>query len=106
MVLNTANIELTGGTLEINEFSASKNLMHRHHCPRCGVALWFSSPGYEGIVALKPGTLDDTSSLQPIAHMWVRSAQPWLTIGDGVPVFEKQPSFAELLELAEKVYGS
>ncbi len=106
MVLNAADIELTSGILETNIFSASKNLMHRHHCPKCGVALWFSSPGYEGIVALKPGTLDDTSTLKPIAHMWIRSAQPWLVISDDVPVFEEQPSFSELIELAQNVYGT
>lgn len=75
--------------------------MHRHHCSGCGVALWFSSPDYEGVVAIKPGTLDDTSTLRPIAHMWFRSAQPWLVLGDNLPVFEKQPSFSELIELGK-----
>ncbi len=102
MVLNQSDLELTQGEVAINDFTASRNRMHRHHCVTCGVALWFGSPGYEGIVAVKPGTLDDTSSLRPIAHMWVRSAQPWLDIGDKLPVFQEQPSFEELLELAGK----
>ena len=106
MVLNKSDIELTQGELGINEFTASKKQMHRHHCPNCGVALWFSSPEYEGIVALKPGTLDDTSSLQPIAHMWVRSAQPWINIGSDVPTFQEQPSLSELLEIARGAYGT
>ena len=105
MVLNQSDIELTDGELAVNDFSASKNRMHRHHCVQCGVAVWFSSPGYEGIVALKPGTLDDTSSLRPIAHMWYRSAQPWLDVGDKVPVYQEQPSFAELIELGRSTRG-
>lgn len=100
MVLHESDITLTSGKLEINDFTASANRMHRHHCSRCGVALLFSSPGYPGIVALKPGTLDDTSSLRPTAHMWYQSAQPWLNIGDDVPVFMTQPTFEQLLELA------
>jgi len=76
--------------------------MRRHHCSHCGVALWFSSPGYEGIVAIKPGTLDDTSGLQPVAHMWYRSAQSWLDLGRDAVVFEQQPTFAELLDLTRK----
>lgn len=102
MVLNLSDIEVTQGEVEVNDFTASKNRMHRHHCAKCGVAIWFSSPGYEGVIAIKPGTLDDTSGLRPIAHMWYRSAQPWLDVGDDVPVFEEQPSFEELLELGGK----
>ena len=102
MVLNQADIELIQGELGINDFTASKNRMHRHYCVKCGVALWFSSPGFDGIVALKPGTLDDTSTLRPIAHMWYRSAQPWLDVGKDIPVFQEQPSFPELIELARK----
>ncbi|RLQ20842.1 GFA family protein [Seongchinamella sediminis] len=102
MVLNRSDIELTRGELMINDFTASRNRMHRHSCCNCGVALWFSSPGHADIVALKPGTLDDTSSLQPIAHVWFRSAQPWLRVGDDVAVFQEQPEFDELLALAQK----
>ena len=102
MVLNLSDIEVTQGKVQVNDFTASKNRMHRHHCAKCGVAIWFSSPGYEGIIAIKPGTLDDTSGLRPIAHMWYRSAQPWLDVGDDVPVFQEQPSFEELLELGRK----
>lgn len=105
MVLNESDIELTQGELGINEFVASKNRMHRHHCVICGVALWFSSPEYSGIVAVKPGTLDDTSTLRPIAHMWYRSAQPWLDVGKDLPVFQEQPSFSELLEIARRANG-
>jgi len=102
MVLNGSDIELTRGELAINDFTASRNRMHRHYCPNCGVAVWFSSPGHTDIVALKPGTLDDTSSLRPIAHVWFRSAQPWVRVGDDVPVFDEQPTFEELLEMARQ----
>ena len=105
MVLNREDIDLLQGDTHVNSFAASKHEMLRHHCGRCGVALWFSSPSYEGIVALKPGTLDDTSSLRPIAHMWYRSAQPWLDVGDKLPVYDEQPSFDELLELGRKAHG-
>ena len=106
MVLNASDVEVVAGKVDINKFETSKVLMHRHHCADCGVALWFSSPGYEGIVALKPGTLDDTSSLRPIAHMWVRSAQPWVSIPGDMPAFQEQPTLAELLEIARKAYDA
>ena len=105
MVLKACDIEVVAGNLGVNRFNTSRVSMHRHHCTECGVALWFSSPDYEGIVAVKPGTLDNTSSLKPVAHMWVKSAQPWLTIANDVPVFQEQPTFEELLAIARKVHG-
>lgn len=105
MVLNETDIDLTRGELFYSEFAMSRNAMHRHQCRECGVALWFSSPGYPGIVALKPGTLDDTSRLRPLAHMWVRSAQPWLTLADKTPKFQEQPTFEELLEALDASQG-
>lgn len=106
MVLHASDLQLNSGTVTENRFSTDHNTMHRHHCERCGTALWFSSPAYADIIALKPGTLDDTSGLRPIAHMWVRSAQPWLRLDDGLPVFDRQPSLEELLELAGRSAGS
>jgi hypothetical protein len=106
MVLNQADIELTHGELGINKFSATSKPMHRHHCLKCGTAIWFSSPDHTGIVALKPGTLDDTSALRPLAHVWYRSAQPWLDVGSEIPVYQTQPPLSELLELGSKARGT
>ncbi|NJN47583.1 MAG: hypothetical protein HC808_15130 [Candidatus Competibacteraceae bacterium] len=51
------------------------------------------------IVAIKPGTCDDTSWFKPIAHLWVRSAPPWISFDPDTPKYQQQPSIAELLEL-------
>lgn len=32
-----------------------------------------------GIVSTKPGTLNDTTWLEPLAHIWTARAQPWVT---------------------------
>jgi hypothetical protein len=106
MILNRDDIELVKGELGINKFSANHNQMHRHHCLECGTAIWFSSPEYSGIVALKPGTLNDTSALSPVAHVWYRSAQPWLDVGSALPVYQEQPPLSELLELTSKAYDT
>lgn len=49
-------------------------------CPDCGTRIMHSSDGPDETVSIKAGTLDDTSQLQPVAHIWLRSAQPWLQI--------------------------
>ncbi len=105
MVLEHSAVEVIAGSLEINKFSSQTTDMHRYHCGECGTAIFFSSPDFPGIVALKPGTLDDTSTLRPIAHMWYRSAQAWLKLGDGLPKYQEQPSFSELIELGKNSSG-
>lgn len=41
---------------------------------------------------VKAGTLDQRDDLRPVAHLWVRSRQPWVTIDDDVLQYETQPS--------------
>jgi hypothetical protein len=43
------------------------------------------------VITLRPGGLDDTSWLQPIGHIWTRSAQPWVSIPEGTLNYEDQP---------------
>ncbi|MEX0272119.1 hypothetical protein AB3R30_23625 [Leptolyngbyaceae cyanobacterium UHCC 1019] len=48
---------------------------------------------------MKPGTLDDTSWLQPVGHVWTRSAQPWFTIPADTLQEKGQPlDFAEFFQ--------
>jgi hypothetical protein len=41
-------------------------------------------------VAVRAGTLDDTSWRRPTAHFWTRSAQPWIALPEGGTRFETQ----------------
>ena len=43
-----------------------------------------------GGVSIKAGSLDDTSWLRPVGHIWLRSAQPWFR-PDGGLQYEGQP---------------
>jgi hypothetical protein len=49
-------------------------------CPDCGTRIMHSSDDPDETVSIKAGSLDDTSQLQPVAHIWLRSAQPWVQI--------------------------
>jgi hypothetical protein len=41
---------------------------------------------------VRGGTFDDTSWLRPTAHLWTRSAQPWIALPEGDRKFETQPA--------------
>lgn len=67
-------------------------------CPGCGTRLYHRAAGGAN-TNIKPGTLDETDWLKPVAHLWVKRKQPWITIPDDIPAFEKQPDdFRGLIE--------
>jgi len=63
---------------------------HGRFCPKCGVRIMHDRPGSEA-VTIKAGTLDDTSWLQPVGHIWTASAQPWMAIPGDTLNYERQP---------------
>ena len=82
---------LQGAVKKFTRSSDSGRSIACAFCPECGTRL-FHEPAYApGAVNVKPGTLDDTSWLRPMAHAWTSSKQPWVPIPEGVPCFEKQP---------------
>ena len=65
----------------------------RSFCPDCGspvVSYVEAAPELEWI---KAGTLDDPSWFEPQMNIWCGSAQPWVSIDDSLPRFEKNPPF-------------
>jgi hypothetical protein len=59
-------------------------------CPECGS--WICGTPREGVVRVRGGSLDDTSWLWPMRHIWTCRKQSWVTIPDGDEVFEGQPA--------------
>jgi hypothetical protein len=69
-------------------------------CAQCGARLWSEPEKRATLAVVRAGTLDDTSWLRPIAHIWTRSAQPWFALPEGVPTYATQPDdFRDLIRL-------
>ena len=64
-------------------------------CAECGT--WICNGAKPGtappgtFVAVRAGTLDDTSWLRPSVHFWTRSAHPWVRLPKQDTRFETQP---------------
>ena len=69
-----------------------------HACVRCGTNL-FGRSRVEPLMILAPGTLDDTSWVHPVAHIWTRSAQPWIEIPANALRFEQAADEAGMREM-------
>ena len=66
-------------------------------CRDCGARLYNLPSRARAIAVAKPGTLDDTSWLTPVGHIWTKSAQPWVTFDAGTLLYDAQPpDFAAL----------
>ncbi len=49
---------------------------------------------------MKAGSLDDTSVLEPVAHLWTKRAQPWIHLPDDVPRYDDEPQTEAELNVA------
>lgn len=67
-------------------------------CGDCGTRIYHASEEPTEPVSIKAGTLNDTGWLDPIAHIWTKSAQAWVTIErDEYQCFEEEPDDEELM---------
>jgi hypothetical protein len=67
-------------------------------CGDCAGRVHGSRPGRPEAVTVRAGTLDDTSWLIPAAHLFTRSAQPWLHLAEADCFDEAPPDFTPLAE--------
>lgn len=99
MIVNDKDVKITEGEADTTTLDLNGIEVQKLSCAQCGTAFLFSADEYPGIAALKPGTFDDTSWFTPIAHLWVRSAQPWIRFAETDKTYEKQPEISELIAL-------
>ena len=85
-------LRITRGTLRSwVRVAASGREIPQHVCAECGTRIYTAPPGPVASLTLRPGTLDDTSWLRPVAAFWRSSAQPHAAFDDDVLVFDTQP---------------
>jgi hypothetical protein len=60
-------------------------------CGDCGGRIYGERSGRPDSVNVRAGTLDDTKWLAPAAHMFLKSAQPWVQPAAGAKCFEIGP---------------
>ena len=93
MVVPRENFQILEG--ELRKYAAradsgtAKDCMF---CGDCGTRIYNALSSLLATFNLKPGTLDDTSWLRPVAHVWVAHKQPWVPVPGDLPAYEGNPS--------------
>jgi hypothetical protein len=104
MPLLRGRFNLTGETACYTRSADSGRLTDCHFCVHCGTRLFHQSRANTDFITVKGGTLDHTSTLAPIAHIWVSRKQPWVRLDPAVPAYDTQPS--DLKEWRAMMTGS
>ena len=84
------SLTVTGLTKQFMRLADSGNEVTGVFCPECGVRIYHALKSAPGVVSIKPGTLDDTRWLRPELFIWMKSAQGWVPVPDGVKALERQ----------------
>jgi hypothetical protein len=90
MLVKKESLTVTGLTRQFMRIADSGNEVTCVFCPECGVRIYHALRSAPDILALKPGTLADTNWLRPDSFIWMRSAQGWVPVPNGVKALERQ----------------
>jgi hypothetical protein len=90
--VSEAKLTVMGEVAEYHDAAESGATLFRRFCARCGSPLFSVSSSAPGLVYIKAGTLDDTSTVQPGMHVWTASKQAWVGIEADALQFQQQPS--------------
>jgi len=85
LIANVAQLEITKGELKTYEDrgrSGDAVYVLRRFCGDCGSPIVSELMEPEGLVAVKAGTLDDRSQVEPNVQAWCVDKQPWVDLGD------------------------
>lgn len=91
-IFPTEAIQVSGPTATFTSAADSGNHVSRRFCPTCGSHLFADSTGRPGFTVVRLGTLDDPSSVRPVANIWAASAPAWACLDPGLQRIEHQPA--------------
>jgi hypothetical protein len=87
-----AGFALVAGEPRTIEWSSDAgNLRYGVFCGSCGSRIANGQRPAAGFLSLRAGTLDDPSWIRPVGDIWLRSAQPWVTVTESRLRAERQP---------------
>ena len=89
-VILVADLKFDNCTPDIHFiYSPNGNKYEAWCCDKCGCTLAGRNVLPTQTMVVRPGTLDDSSDLNPQAHIWTKEKQDWVEIPDYLPAFEE-----------------
>ena len=84
MIALSNQLSISGEMSTYNEMGDKGDQVYvrRRFCPSCGSPIVSELALTEGVVAVKVGTLDDTTDVKPMVEVWCTDKQPWVSLPD------------------------
>ena len=102
LIMDPAAVEITRGENRLSFWDTrgdDGNLKRCAFCPECGTRIYHGGNDPRARISIKAGSIDDTSWLQPVAHIWLRSALPWIDVDPArYACYEREPDNEAALE--------
>lgn len=89
VICSQDQIEVSGDLSSYEDRSDEGNQVFRKFCGRCGSPILSELAAYPGLIALKVGSLNDSSRVSPSSQVWCDSGQDWLKIEGDMHRFAK-----------------
>ena len=100
------SLSVRQGTPELREFELGGRLRRLKICAACHTHLWSEPANRPTMAVVLATTLRQHREFQPVAHIWTKSALPWVVFPPGVPTYETQPKDPmELVRLWQQEEG-
>ena len=101
LIMDPNEVEITRGADRLKTWDTrgdDGDIKRCAFCPECGTRIYHGSDDPQRNISIKAGSLDDTSWLRPVAHIWLKSAQPWVEIDAAqVRCFDREPEDTDRL---------
>ncbi|MDP6174707.1 MAG: GFA family protein [Rhodospirillales bacterium] len=86
------DLKITQGTPTLFQHQAdSGNMMNKEFCANCGSQLFGSGAARPGMKNIKIGSMDDASSIRPVANLYTKCALPCTHLSDEMENYEEMP---------------
>ena len=91
-VMESSFAFVAGKPTTIEWKSDAGNIRWGWFCGACGSRIAHGQTPSIGVLSVRSGTFDDTSWVEPVGDIWVRSKQPWVELPATRLHFEQQPT--------------
>ena len=84
LIANVAQLKVTGELKTYEDRGRTGDAVYvlRRFCGNCGSPIVSELMEPEGLIAVKAGTLNDRSEVQPNVQAWCVDNQPWVDLGE------------------------
>ena len=82
LIAHTSQLSITGSLRTYDERGERGDdvYVRRRFCEVCGSPIVSELAKTDGVVAVKAGTLDDRSDVNPTVEVWCQDRQPWVSL--------------------------